>query len=474
MKNITRKFKKVLAVLLILTLLPLEVPDPLQVLAQTITESAIEPLSIPVAPEITPVSQARVSRGVRITVDGHITGSQAPDVAFMQAINASGPNDGILVQVANAGSFTGHQVRVTGYVHIMQGHVRINGSNNTTPTPVQVLNSNAGIVPVDPIPITLEQTQLGFEGMLVSLAHPIQISGRIPGNGTQNHGIMITDTVLRANFNVPNPSSFINNIQDGSWIYVNRGHVLNFLGRNQIYSSSFNEEAYIEMTGISNNDRIANRVILRLASSAIASARAAEIGTQVTIEGHITGSQSANVAFMQSINAGGPNDGILVSISNASNFIGQRVRVTGYVRNFDGNLRINGANNNTATAVSHTVTNNSIARIAPIPITLEQAATGFDGMLVSIFETQISSRHFADGTRNHHLYGTNVQLRTNLSVPTGWFVFIHDGRWVRINRGHVYNFGGIRQIYSAVHGESALTTMTGISNSNRITPSRDQ
>ena len=58
-------------------------------------------------------------------------------VTFMQAIDASGPNDGILVRITNAGSFTGQHVRVTGYItREAVGHfIMINGissRNNTS------------------------------------------------------------------------------------------------------------------------------------------------------------------------------------------------------------------------------------------------------------------------------------------------------------------------------------------------------
>ncbi|MCL2216059.1 MAG: hypothetical protein FWB91_03455 [Defluviitaleaceae bacterium] len=459
MKKRTRKLSKVIIMLFALALLSVGGAAAMRVLAQ---------------PTVVTISEARsrVGTWASVTVEGYITGSQAANVAFMQASDASGPNDGIMVQITNAGSFTGQRVRVTGYVmRESAGHfIRINGARDTNASDVTLTVLNSEIAQIDPIPITLEQARRGFEGMLVSVSHPVQISTRTAGTGTpaaQNHFLMGTGTVLRAELYNPSSAS-ISTIQNGCWVYIRRGHVLNFRGENQIYSSRFNGPAYAAMTGISNAERI---TVTDISSIPVSRVRASATGTWVTIEGHITGSQAANVAFMQAINASGPNDGIMVQIANAGSFTGQHVRVTGYVQTMQGHIRINGARNQTPTDVNLTVINSATAtRIDPIPITLEQARTGFQGMLVSLIDPVEIEAIAGPGAQQHPLVGTGSMLRMNFDTPSGAFSDVQGGSLIYVNRAHIFYFtGGQHRIYSSSFNESATIAITGINNAGRIT-----
>jgi len=409
----------------------------------------------------------------QITIEGFITGSQTTNIAFMQALYASGPNDGIMVQIPNAGSFTGQHVRVTGHVRRDDTlpFSRVTGPgqhgvwSNATVTVV-----NRAIAQIEPIPITLEQANRGFEGMLVSLSHPIQIETRTPNyrpSFPRNHALVGTNTQLRAELSTPLTAS-INTVQDGSWVYVHRGHIHSYRGVNQIYASRFNESAYIAMTGIPNAGRI---TVTDAEAIAISSARFAEAGTRVIIEGVITGSQSANVGFMQSLNASGPHDGMMVQISNAGSLTGQHVRITGYVQTMQGHIRVNGVNSQTPTDVSLTIINSATAtNIEPIPITLEQARTGYQGMLVSLIEPVAIERITGSGVQQHPLIGTDSVLRMNFDMPSGAFRNVQAGTFIYVNRAHIFYFtGGEHRIYSSSFNEQATIAMTGIRNANRIT-----
>ena len=195
------------------------------------------------------------------------------------------------------------------------------------------------------------------------------------------------------------------------------------------------------------------------------------LGERVTITGYITGTVGAAAAgAMQAVDASGADDGIVVSVANANRFIGQRIQVTGYVREINGNIRLNGTNNDTFSDVTYTVLNNTPIQITPIPITLEQAETGFDAMLVSVTGAEILIR--ADGaTVNHTLYGTNVMLRTNLGSPAA-LAAVQVGTIVDINRGHVMNSMGVagtRQIYSTTFDAALHYALTGIGVNYRVT-----
>ncbi|MCL2285750.1 MAG: stalk domain-containing protein [Firmicutes bacterium] len=224
---------------------------------------------------------------------------------------------------------------------------------------------------------------------------------------------------------------------------------------------------------VMNTSVLAAEAAVQAAQVPISAARSVPIGTLVTVEGYITGSQASGTAFMQAPDASGPDDGILVQIQNAADFIGQRVSVTGYVRNIMGHLRINGNNNDNVRGVNFTVINPAVTPIAPVPITLEQALTGFQGMLISLTEpVQIGTRTGGIGPQNQTLVETRAVLRINMNTPAGVFNDIQSGTWVNVNRAHVHNWGFDTatelRIYSTAFGEDDIIAMTGINNANRI------
>ena len=206
----------------------------------------------------------------------------------------------------------------------------------------------------------------------------------------------------------------------------------------------------------------------------IADARlAVGTGVQVTVEGYITGTVGAAAAgAMQAVDASSPNDGIVVSLASASQFMGQRIQVTGYVQIIGGNLRITSVNTAaTGNNVVATVINETPIQIMPIPITPEQATEGFDAMLVSIMDVEFGARAAGTGVQNHALASTNVVLRTNLSNPAALNDVV-PGTILNINRGHVMNnLGGgtWRQVYSTTFDAALHYALTGISVAERIT-----
>ncbi|MCL2843654.1 MAG: chitobiase/beta-hexosaminidase C-terminal domain-containing protein, partial [Oscillospiraceae bacterium] len=238
--------------------------------------------------------------GTFVTVEGDITGSQAANVAFMQAANASGPNDGIMVQVTGAANFIGQRVRVSGYVRTMQGHLRINANDNNTAAPVTPHFVANFPTPIIPIPITLAQAETGFQGMLVSLAHPVQIATRT-GDTLANHPLEGTGTELRANFTFP---AALNNldVQGGDWVNIHRGHVLYFNQTHQIYSSTSNSLA--DITGITH----ANRISVYTPSTTPTISVAAQTGT-------LTAGAAGSAAFV--VTTAHIDDGTAITLNGA-------------------------------------------------------------------------------------------------------------------------------------------------------------
>ena len=194
-------------------------------------------------------------------------------------------------------------------------------------------------------------------------------------------------------------------------------------------------------------------------------------GTQVTIEGIITGTSGANVAFIQAVGASQADDGMMAQISSASQFIGQTVRLTGYVRNEGGSLRIinNNAMSGAMHAISPVVLDTTIASVTPLPVTLRQAETGFDGMLIAIVDpielTRIGSTTAVD---NHDIADSDTIFRFNFGAPSGVFTGVEAGMNIVIHRAHISHHNNVRQLYSTTFNEVSLIALTGITNANRI------
>ena len=215
-------------------------------------------IALTTPPPTTPIATARTQyngTGTRVTIEGYITGSQAPNVAFMQAPNASNPNEGILVTLDNAGSFTGQRVQVTGYVRSIQGHLRLDNANTGSSSPVTATVINANVSQITPVPISLAQALSGdFEGMLISITDPIQITTRTVGANEQQHTLASPANIFRMSFS--HPAGTWDNVANGTWVYVHRGHAFNFTDGHRIYSTRHNDVATFDMTGINNANRI--------------------------------------------------------------------------------------------------------------------------------------------------------------------------------------------------------------------------
>jgi len=247
------------------------------------------------APISIEAARATVGSGDRVTVEGHITGSQAASVAFMQATyaDATTPHAGILVQVTGAGGLTGQHVRVTGYVHTVSGHLRLSASSTSGTVAVtpQVINST--VAQIAPIPVPLAQvTGTNFQGMMVSIVEPVRILNRA-GDVLLAHPIDGSSAVLRMNFGSPNLAAFAD-IQSGSRAYVNRAHVYTFNAEHRIYSTAFNPAPVLAMTGIGNAERLT-----RIAAPVAPVTANPASGSTVTPGGVVTFSTAPAVAQIQ-------------------------------------------------------------------------------------------------------------------------------------------------------------------------------
>ncbi|MCL2189644.1 MAG: metallophosphoesterase, partial [Defluviitaleaceae bacterium] len=213
-------------------------------------------------------------------------------------------------------------------------------------------------------------------------------------------------------------------------------------------------------------------------TNTIAFARFAPIGTRVTVEGVVTGTVGAGLAVMQYIDASvdTPNAGITVQMISNAAFIGQLIRVAGYARDIQGNRRVTLINDN-ATGDTNRIPNagvqvmnaNPVSNIAPIPITLDMAETGFQSMQISVLTpSTIGVRNALLTAQNHTLVGSTVELRAALGAPAALNDMVQNGTQIIINRGVVLNFNATRQIYSATANEGEFIRLTGINNANRI------
>jgi len=515
-------------------------------------------------------ARSQAGTGVQVTVEGYITGTVGNAAAgAMQAPNASGPNDGIIVSLAGAAGYMGQRIQVTGYVQMISGNLRMTSVNSTAlGNNVQATVLEQTRIQIAPLSITLEQAETGFDGMLVAIMEAE--FGTRAGTGTQNHTLTGTTVALRTNMGSP---AALLDVDPGDLIDINRGHVVNNLGGGtwrQIYSTTFNSSESYDMTGFDSDNRITmsatdDEITFSPTSTTISDTNLSQVvtvggtatgnisisyvdtdvpegvtvaydavagtvtvtgvrpttdvppvtgnfdisvtrdgvtesftvtvnltttysavqpisiadareeagtGVQVTIEGYITGTVGAAAAgAMQAPNASGPNDGIVVSLAGANSFMGQRIQVTGYVNNINGNLRITSQNNTTpGNNVTATVINATPIQIAPLPITLEQVATGFDAMLVTVRGVEFDTRVAGTGAQNHALANTTVALRTNMGSPAA-LLDVDPGDLIDINRGHVMNNLGNpgRQIYSTTFDAVLHYNLTGIHVDYRVT-----
>ena len=431
----------------------------------------------------TPISTARtlVNTGQRVTVEGYITGSQAAAVAFMQAPNASGPNDGILVSVANASNFTGQRVKVTGYIRQIQGHLRINEVNTNTATSVVPEVVNATIAQIAPLPITIEQAQTGFEGILVSLiTPPVQIANRHAATGAQSHTLVGTDVVLRANLGIP--AGAFDDIQDGSLVEIHRGHVFTFTqgatDERRVYSSTFpNDATLISMTGIGNAQRIALRQETPPPPPILTIAQAHEASGTVTVEGYATitvglaGNDAGNLMIQD---GSGSRDGIIIWAGAGNSlveYVGHRVRVTG---NRGANLTVNQIAINVSGGNIQIIERDVTTTPAPVNSIDDMVPPHFRTMMVTLDRVQF--RHRDDGpppgtgtgvppVGTHYLIGSGgqrfeIRLATGEEFPAG----LQTGDWIKIERAFVHWFNGRSavQLIHAVVSEAAPPLVSNI------------
>ncbi|MCL2839996.1 MAG: stalk domain-containing protein [Defluviitaleaceae bacterium] len=334
-----------------------------------------------------------------------------------------------------------------------------------------------------PVQVTLQELSTrDFQSMLVSILDPVQIASVTTGAGgdpNRNLADPATGDVLAfdasgnivENVNAVNAvTSFIvwpdpvGRIPAGQQGELNRAIVHFWDARTEIQLRLLNPVA--DLTPV-----VPSTVI------SIADARAeAGTGTQVTIEGRVTGTLTASAAFVQALNADAntPNAGVIVQMTAAGTHVGQHIRVTGYVRNVGGNLRLHATNTDGTGAGNNIVpyiVNSSVTALAPIPITIAQAATGFDGMHVTIINpVTIEARNPLNTLQNHELAGTAVHLRINLGFPAaaGFGTAVQNGTSLYIRRGHLAYTDAVRHVYSSSFNEPATITMTGINNASRI------
>jgi|GEM_PF-1410898 len=188
------------------------------------------------------IAQARVQElGSRVVVQGYVTGGAASNIAFLQdaGANASTPDAGIIVNMSssNAGFLSGAFVTIDGFLHEVGGNLRISGNSANATAPVSATEVVMGArVTIAPIPITIADAEIGFDGMFVSISESVEIYTRT-GNAVNNHVLANTAIGLRTNFRLPAAAGF-DHITDGYHLLINRAHIMNDGGMRVLYSSN--------------------------------------------------------------------------------------------------------------------------------------------------------------------------------------------------------------------------------------------